>query len=166
MNILSSLLLWGGDRGVRSFIIPDFLPILFRYEQHSEAFPIKPVEVLMVHFMRPANSANIGIAAAGKPFHALMNNNIMYQEVGKSICHNTEPYRLHPPLRLKCAEIYQQHAGNGKNDKEGIVLFKETWFRLVMIPMQVPEEPMHNILMRSPGYSFHEDERENKHQYV
>jgi hypothetical protein len=52
----------------------------------------------------------------------------------------------------------QQHAGNSKDDKEAIVLFKKTRFNLVMIAMQNPKKAMHNETMGEPGNTFHQNE--------
>jgi hypothetical protein len=56
---------------------------------------------------------------------------------------------------IECTKKYQQHTGDGKDDKKRIIFFEKTGLHLVMIFMQVPKKTMHYILMGKPGHSFH-----------
>ena len=68
----------------------DLLPILLRHIEHSEALAIMPVQVPVVHLMRPTDGADIGIVAPGKPSETLMNDHIMHEEVCDAIGHDPE----------------------------------------------------------------------------
>ena len=92
----------------------------------------------MVHFVGPPDGTYIGIITPRKPFHTVVNDHIMNQELSETISHDSKADGRHPPGIIKCSKVNQQHAGYGKDDKEEIILFKKTWLRLVMIPMQGP----------------------------
>jgi hypothetical protein len=141
-----------------------FLPVLFVHVQHPEAFALVAVQVLVVHFMGPANGAHIGIAAAAEPFEALVNNDVVHQEISDPIGHNAKANGLHPPNTIHSTKANQQHTGHREYDKEPVVLFKKARFFLVMITVQEPEESMHDVSMRQPGYAFHYQEGSNQHK--
>lgn len=141
--------------GHQLFVPANLVPVFFMHKQHPKTFAFVPVKMLMMHLMRPADGTDIGAVAAGEPFETLMNDNIMHQEIAKAIGHDAKADGLYPPHMTECANINQQDAGYSKDDEERIILFKKTWFCLVMILVQVPEKPMHDITMGQPGNSFH-----------
>jgi hypothetical protein len=67
---------------------------------------------------------------------------------------------------IHCPEKYQQKAGNSKDHKEGIILFKEARLHLVMIFMQPPQKTMHDKPVGTPGYSFHQQKSAEQNQYI
>jgi hypothetical protein len=147
--------------GHQRLIAPNFLPVFACHKQHPETFTIMPVEVFVVHFMRPSNGADIGIIAAGKPLETLMNDYIMHQEIGEAIGHDAKANRLHPPDMVVGAEKYQQHAGDSEDHKKGIIFLKKTRFHLMVVAMQIPQKPMHHVSVGKPGYTFHYYKRAN-----
>jgi hypothetical protein len=64
------------------------------------------------------------------------------------------------------SEHDQEKAGYGENEEKGVVFLKKTRFHLVMIPVQVPEEPMHDPFVGCPGNAFHEEESAYQNQYI
>src|SRR5882724_3636222 len=122
--------------------------------------------MFMVHFMRPAYSSHIIIIAAGKPFEPLVNNYVMQQEVCKPISHNTKADCLQPPYMPESAKPDQQYTGCRKDEEEGVILFKKSRFRLVMIFVQIPQKPMHNKPMCTPCNCFHYYKCSKQYQYV
>jgi hypothetical protein len=58
---------------------------------------------------------------------------------------------------IENAEVNKYYARRGKNHKECIVFFKEPGLYLVMIPVQIPKKPVHDIPVSEPGNSFHHD---------
>src|SRR5689334_5510346 len=100
------------------------------HHQHAKAFSFMTVQMLVMHFMRPADRPYISIPAFGKPFETLMGDHIMHQEISRPIRHDTKTDRLHPPNKIKCTKKYQQKTGHSKDDKEPIILFKKTRFLL------------------------------------
>jgi hypothetical protein len=147
-------------------VTADFIPVFPCYEQHTKTFTLVTVKVPVMHFMRPPDGPDIPVITAGEPFEPLVNDDIMHQEISKAISHDPKTDRLHPPYMIVCAKPYQQHTRNRKDDKEGIILFKEARFYLVMVSVQIPEKPVHYIPVRKPGNAFHSDERYQKDQYV
>lgn len=139
-------------------VTADFIPVFFMHHQHPETFAVMTVEMLVMHFVCPTDGTYITAVAAGKPFEALMNDDIMYQEISETVSHDAKADGLHPPHMTEGAGINEQDTWHSKNDKECIVLFKKAGFHLVMILVQVPEQPMHNKAMCKPGYSFHDQE--------
>jgi hypothetical protein len=108
------------------------------HEQHAKAFSFVFIQVFMVHLMCPSYGAYISAATSREPFETLMNDDIMYQEISGTIAHYAQAYGLHPPYMIDGAQQDQQETGQGKNDKEPIILLKEARLFLMMIPMQVP----------------------------
>jgi hypothetical protein len=107
--------------------------------------------------MRPAYGPDIGIVASTEPFESLMNDHIVYKEVCKSISHNSKPNRMQPPHARGLHPIHDaKHAGDGKNDEESIVLFKEPRLYLMMVLVQIPEKSMHHPTMCTPCDAFHQ----------
>ena len=137
-SILLRRILHPGGASHQFFIATDLIPIDLMYVEHSKTLAIFFLQVLVMHLVSPANGANIGIIAAGKPFETLMDNNVVNHKIGKAVSHYPKPDRLHPPYLIVSAKADQQHAGNGKYDKEGIVFFKEARLYLVMVFMQIP----------------------------
>ena len=135
-------------------------------EQHTEAFAIMTIKMPVMHFVCPTNGTDITIISSGKPFKALMNDNIMNEKISNAISHDAKTDRLHPPYIIECAEIDQQDAWHSENDKECIVLFKKPWLRLVMISMQIPKKTMHNVTMGKPCNAFHDNEGCDKDKYI
>src|SRR5688572_6102072 len=120
----------------------------------------------MMHFVRPAYGAHISIIGAGKPFKALVNDHIVHHEISKAIGHYAKAYCLQPVHFAQCTEKNTKKARHREDDEEGIVLFKKTGLRLMMILVQVPEQTMHDVFMRKPGNAFHDNESANQYGYV
>jgi hypothetical protein len=106
--------------------------------QHPKGFAFIFIQVFMVHFVGPPDSTYIRIVSSRKPFEALMNDYIMDNKICKPIRHYSEAHSLHPINGIDGAKENAAKAGYGKNDEEGVVLFKKTRFFLMMVFMQVP----------------------------
>jgi hypothetical protein len=133
--------------------------------KHSEAFAMIFIEVFVMHFMRPANSPDIGIGAAREPFEALMDDHIMNNEIGEAVGHDAVTDRLHPPYMIYGAEHDQQHTGYGKDDEEGIIFLEKSGFNLMVVAMEIPQESMHYPFMGRPGDGFHQQKGGDQYQY-
>ena len=83
------------------FICPNFVPIFFCYEQHAETFTFVFIQMLVMHFVCPANGANIHIVASCKKFYALVNNYIMHNKISKAIQHNAKA-NCSEPINILC----------------------------------------------------------------
>jgi hypothetical protein len=80
------------------------------------------------------------------------------------ISHDPEANGLHPPDIINCSKQYQQHAGNGEDHKEPVVLFEEAGLFLVMVAVQEPEKAMHHVPVCEPGDAFHGEEGSQQNQ--
>ena len=128
------------------------------YIEHPKALTLFLVQVLMVHLVCPADSSYIGVITPSKPFETLVNDHIMDHKISRSVRHNAKADGLHPPYAIKGTKKDQQHTGNGEDDKEPVILFKEPGLFLMVIAVQVPKQAMHDILMGKPGNAFHDQE--------
>jgi len=114
--------------------------------------------MFVMHFVCPPDCAYILIAASGKPFKPLMNDDIMYNKIRKTVGHDAKTYGLHPPDLVKSSKANEQHAWYCKNHKKRIVLLEEAGLNLVMILVETPKKTVHHIPMGKPGYTFHTNE--------
>jgi len=73
-----------------------------------------------------------------KPFKALVNDNIVHQEIRKAIGHDAEANGLQPIHVSERSEENAQKAGHGKDDEECIVFFKKAGAGIVMVFVQIP----------------------------
>jgi len=120
----------------------------------------------VVHFMRPADGADIGVVAAGKPFKALVNDDFVYQKIRDAIECKTGADGDAPVLLVNYAQHDEQPAWYRKNEEEGIVLFKKAGAFVVMVFMEVPQKTVHYITVHQPGDAFHEQEGNKGDRYV
>ncbi len=92
----------------------------------------------MVHFVCPPNCFYVFVVAPGKPFETLVDNNFMHNKISRTIhgyaCADT--YRK--IILIHTAKHDAEPTWYGKNEEEGIVLFKKTIAFLVMVLVQVP----------------------------
>jgi hypothetical protein len=124
-------------------------------------------EVLVMHLVCPANSTDIGIIAAGKPFEPLVDDDIMDKEIGKAVSHDAKANSMKPPhTRSLHAKHDTQETGYGKNDKESIIFFEKTRFNFVVIFVQIPQESMHHPPVCTPGYTFHQQKNAENDTYI
>ncbi len=75
--------------------------------------------------MCPAYGADISIAGPAEPFEALVDDHIVDEEISKAIGHHPKSDGLQPIYFIEGAKQDTKETGNGEDDKEGIVLFKE-----------------------------------------
>jgi hypothetical protein len=87
-----------------------------------------------------------------------MDEDIVHQKIGKTIDGNAHTDIETHIESAGHSEKHQDHTWNGKNQKEGIILFEETGFRLMVVFMEIPAKTVHHIFMRKPGYEFHKQE--------
>lgn len=116
-------------------------------------------------FMGPANPPRIPIVRIAEHFEALVDKNIVYQEVGSTVNQDAQPDRETVPEFSIVTEVKEPHTYNGIEYKKGIIPFEPGVVVFpVVILMQGPQKPVHHILVRGPGHEFHdaEGEYENK----
>jgi len=123
-------------------------------------------EVLVVHFMRPANGADIGVVAAGKPFKPLVNDHFVHQKIRDTVQCKSRADGDAPVLLVNNTQHDEQPARHRKNEEEGIVLFKKAGAFVVMVFVEVPQKTVHYITVHQPGNAFHEQEGNKGDRYV
>jgi len=128
------------------------------HPEHAEGFTIMPVEVFVVHLMRPAYRTNIRIVGAGEPFQSLVDDHVVNDEICEAIGHHPKSHCLEPIDFFNGAVEQYQEAGYGEDDEEGIVLFEGAVLFLVMVFMEIPEKSMHYKFVCQPGDEFHYQE--------
>jgi len=103
---------------------------------------------------------------ATEPLEPLMNEHIVYEEVAKPIYEDANTYGQLPIVAMHHTEHSEQPTGNRKNEEEEVVLLKESRLLLVMIFVEVPQEAVHNVLVRKPRHEFHEEKRGNDNEEI
>jgi hypothetical protein len=117
------------------------------------------VQVLVVHFMRAPDGCEIAVLTVPEKPETLVNKNIMHQEIGKSINGNTKADEEQEIITVLHSDKKADDTGNGKDQEEEIVVLEESLRLLVvMVFVQNPQNAMHDVFMRKPGYGFHRDE--------
>ncbi len=114
----------------------------------------------MMYFVSSSNGFEISIIRSGQPFESLMNEDIVYHEIGESIQGNACTY---PQSWIECFTAPSQenkcHAWNSKNQKEEVIFFKEPFvFMGMMILVEIPQQSMHDVFVGKPGNAFHKNE--------
>ena len=89
----------------------------------------------------------------------------MNEEVSQAIRRNP---RANPNAKVTSCHGPRNDAArtrDSKNQEEGIVFFKKTRLVDVMILMKIPHQSMHEILVREPRYTLHNQEGCNHNEY-
>ena len=126
----------------------------FVKEQQAELFAVFLAHFLMMHLVRFAHGAEIGIVQFVQPLAPTMNEHIVQHEVGEAVRGHA---KSHPESKIELlpAEIHQHHRDRRVEEEKEIIPLKHAVTRLVMRLVQGPKKTMHHIFMRSPGYPFH-----------
>src|ERR1700759_372070 len=122
--------------------------------------------MFVVHLVGEADGANIAVVRPGPPFEPLVDDDVMYEEIGETIGHDTEAYGLQGIMLIEGSEEDGQEAGDGEDEEERVVLFEEAMRGPVVVGVEKPAEPMHDIFMGQPGDAFHGCEREDQDAYI
>lgn len=113
----------------------------------------------MVHFMSTSYRPEVSVICFPEEPEPLMNENVVYKKVGHPVNGNSQAN----PEKVIIAGLHPKEkscdTGNGENEKEKIVVLKETLRLLVvMIFVQRPQQTVHDIFMSEPGHAFHSEE--------
>ena len=116
-----------------------FFEIFQRNKKHSEAFTVFFSKMLVVHFMSTTNRSQIPVVTVTEDFKSLMNEYVVHHEITESVNGNADANVKLDVATGKNSKEHQQHAGDGENQEESIVFFKETGMTLMVIAMQDPQ---------------------------
>lgn len=64
-----------------------------------------------------------------------MNENLVYQEIGKAVCHDAQADEKLEVKPIHFSKPHQKHGWDGENQEESIVLLKKAIGALVMVTM-------------------------------
>lgn len=116
------------------------------------------VQVFVVDLVGLAKGFEVNAVAVPQPAEPLVDENIVHQKICGPVHGNSCAYTYHEIMLVHQPQHNTQPAGNGKDQKEKIVLFEKTLPGLVMVPVKIPHEPVHHKFMGAPGNAFHGDE--------
>jgi hypothetical protein len=110
-------------------------------------------------FVRPAYTSGIPVIGVSEHLEALVDKDIVYQEIGDPIGQDAQTYGpALPEIRIRRGHD-EGHADHRVEDEKGIIAFKPGIVVFsVMIPVEAPQESVHDILMGKPRHKFHDTE--------
>jgi len=120
----------------------------------------------MVQLMRPAYHFSISVIAHPKPFETLMNKHIVHQKVAPPIQEYPYTYCHNPPLKVHRSQHYTQPRWYGEYQEKNIVFLKRMISAFMMVFMQRPQQPMHQVFVSSPCHELHHSECSYHNKYV
>ncbi len=116
----------------------------------------------MVHFMCLSQSPEIDVVGLVEPLEALVNKNIVHHKIGDAIQRDADSDVKHEAVSFhEVPDTEKYHRYTSENDEEVVVLLKKVRKLIVVILMQVPEQTVHDVLVRKPGHTFHYTERDD-----
>jgi len=128
------------------------------HDQQAKGFAIFLRLNRMMCAMSTQDRARIGSIQLSEPGKPLVDVYVVDEKIDQSVNGDAHAYKKHPELWGYRTQDIKQGTGNGKDQKEPIVLLKKFALLevgLVMIFMPVPKEAMHQVLMRKPGDELH-----------
>jgi hypothetical protein len=146
---------------LRLFFVPE---ILKWNQQHAEAFSVLGTQVLVMHLVRPAYGPQVPVVAVAHEFEALVNENIMHQEVTATIQRDTDTHEKFNVVSVDDTKEHEQETGNGEDQEEGVVPFKKSLVALVVVAVKYPKQSVHNVFVGDPCHSLHHDESDQNGQ--
>jgi hypothetical protein len=110
-----------------------------------------------MHFMSFTHAFCIPIIGFSEHFKTLVYKNVMHYEIGRTIHHNTKANRQASPKTFVAPEIKATHAYHCVKNKKGIIALKPTVVIFVVVVfVQAPQKPMHDVFMGEPSHKFHD----------
>ena len=85
--------------------------VLERDEQHPETLPMLLTQMFVVHFVRFAQSYQVFVVGVFEPLKSLMDQDIVYHEITKSVECDSEPYEKQIVHTSLYAKIKKDDAG-------------------------------------------------------
>ena len=115
--------------------------------------------MLVMHFMRLADCAQVKIIGVAEDFYTTMNEHIVHQEVSKTMTRYAESkLEIRRGCGVDGSKENEHDAWYCEDDEEPIILLQMTIRSyLMMVAVQPPQQTMHNVFVRQPGYTLHQD---------
>lgn len=134
-----------------------FLPILQWNEQHPKTFTFFFTKVLVMNLVGFADRPEVTIISPGKPLKTLVDEDVVNKKVCDAVKQDPQPnVDQEAQLGVDRTKNETTCAWYGKNEKESIVLFKESRSSNVVVFVQVPQKTVHDVFVGKPGNEFHE----------
>ena len=109
----------------------------------------------MVHFMGFSNGSKVGVFGIAEPIEPSVNEHIVHQEITQSVGGDPGPDPK-AEVGMYAARNEAPRAGDCENQEEGIVLFEKSRLVLVMVAVEIPHDAVHEVFVRSPCNTFHD----------
>ena len=137
--------------------LPRFTKVTRRHKQHPKALTIFFAQVFVVNLVRFADGHEVGVFRALEPRKPLMDEHVVDEEIRQTIQGNA---RTNPESEVSSQASRDEavRAGDGENQKEGVVFLEKTGAIRVVILVEVPHRSVHEVFVRQPGHAFHGDE--------
>ena len=100
------------------------LPILKRKQQHTKAFAVLFTNMFVVHFVRTPYRFSVPAFCLTENFKALVNKNIMYHKVGKTVGKYPEANRKAYLQNVILPQQKESYAYQGIKYEKSIIPFK------------------------------------------
>ena len=115
--------------------------------------------MLMVDLMATSNGLKISILGVSEHFEALVDKDIVDQEIGQAVQADAQADPEQVVISLLHSEEQSGNSWNGEDQEEGVVVLQESLGSLfVVVPVQVPKPAVHDVFMGEPGHSLHPGE--------
>jgi hypothetical protein len=93
-----------------------------------------------------------------------MNEQFVHKKISQAVRSNPESKAHGYPDVVHHAQHDAQPTWNGKNQEKGIVFLKKTRFLGVVVCVQKPQPTVHEVFVRRPCSTFHQNKRGNTGQ--
>jgi hypothetical protein len=121
------------------------------------------INMLMVHLVGTAHGFAITASSVAEYLKALVDKDVMNHKIGKAVGKYPEPNSKPNMEDIILPQQEEPDAYQRVKYEKSIVALKPGIVVLaVMVLMEVPQETMHDILVRKPGHKFHYGKGEEK----
>jgi hypothetical protein len=113
--------------------------------------------MLVMGLMRFSQANQVFVLGGLEPAEPTMDEHIVDQEICKAVQEDTKTYKKSIIPAVLSTKIDEQDTGNCKDQEEEIIAFKgRSISGLMMVLVKIPQQTMHDVFMRQPGDSFHD----------
>jgi hypothetical protein len=132
-------------------------------EKHSKTLSILLSEVLVMDFMGAPDAPGVPVVRISEELEPLVDKNIVNHKIGDPVGQDTEAYWVALPERGIGRHHDKGHAHHGIKNKKGVIPLEPGIVVFAMVvPVEGPQEAVHDILMRKPRHKFHKTEGSDK----
>jgi hypothetical protein len=124
------------------------------------------VDVLVVDLVRAANTPCVPVIGIAKHLKSLVDKDVMYHKVSKTVGENPEAYGQASPKTVILPRYKATNTHYRVKDEKGIVTFPPAFVILhVMVLVKHPQETVHDVFVGEPGHEFHNTESGQENHY-